>query len=99
MIVDRDTGAGSISAGVVILDPGAIIPAHTHLVEECVTILEGDARALVGDKVAEIRGGGATVLAPANIVHGMRNIGSTPLKLVIAYPAVEVGSTRVEKEV
>lgn len=99
MIVDRATGAGGISTGLVVLEPGAIIAPHTHLVEESITVLEGDVRFLIGDDYHEVRGGNATLLAPGNIVHGIRNVGTGPARIAIAYPSVEVTATRVDREI
>jgi quercetin dioxygenase-like cupin family protein len=97
--MDRPLGAGAITQGMVWVEPGMVIKAHTHLVEESITLLEGDARVLVGREVLEIRGRRATFLAPANTVHGLRNIGDQPLLLCIAYPGVGVQAFLTESEV
>ena len=96
--VDRSTGAGGITAGIVHLEPGGTIRPHTHLVEEAMTLVEGDLLILVGEETAEVRGGGASWFAPANTVHGARNIGQTTAMLVIAYPSVEVPAFPVDVE-
>lgn len=98
LTVDRSTGAGGITAGVVHLEPGGTIRPHTHLVEEAMTLVQGDLLILVGEERAEIRGGNASWLARANEVHGARNIGQGTAILVIAYPSVEVGATPVDVE-
>jgi len=95
LTIDKSTGAGAITTGVVYLEPGGLIPAHTHLVEEGMTLVEGTLKILVGTETAEVSAG-TSWLAPANTVHGARNIGDGPATLIIAYPAVEVGATRVE---
>jgi quercetin dioxygenase-like cupin family protein len=97
-IMDREDGAGAISMLIAVVEPGSAILPHTHLVEEAFTILEGDARVLVGEHTYEVIGGGATFVAPGNTVHGVRNIGTTPVRLIGAYPSVNVGATRVEVE-
>jgi hypothetical protein len=38
----------------------------------------------------------ATFLAPANTVHSLRNVGTTPAVLCIAYPSVNVGTYFVD---
>src|SRR5947208_1209001 len=81
---DRDVGAGALTMGIVTIEPGSAVLPHTHLVEEAMTILEGDVRVLVGDQVTEIRGGAATIIAPGNTVHALRNIGSITVRMVIA---------------
>ena len=95
LTVDRSTGAGAITAGVVYLEPGGLIPPHTHLVEEAMTLVEGKLKILVGTETDEVSAG-TSWLAPANTVHGARNVGDGQAVLIIAYPAVEVGATRVE---
>lgn len=97
LTIDKSTGAGAITAGVVYLEPGGVIPPHTHLVEEAITLIEGHVRILDGTETAEVTAP-ASWLAPANKIHATRNIGDGPATLVIAYPAIEVGATRVEVE-
>jgi quercetin dioxygenase-like cupin family protein len=99
MVADREDGSGAISMLIGIVEPGAAILPHTHPVEEAFTILEGDARVLVGDETFEVRGGGATFVAPGNTVHGLRNIGDVPVKVLGAYPSVNVSATRVDREI
>src|SRR5215218_7518624 len=82
LVADREDGSAAISMIIALVEPGAAILPHTHPVEECFTILEGDARVLVGEGTFEVRGGNATFVAPGNTVHGLRNIGTTTLKLV-----------------
>jgi quercetin dioxygenase-like cupin family protein len=93
--IDKSTGSGAICAGVVYLEPGGTIPPHTHLVEEAMTLVEGSLKILVGTETDEIEAG-TSWLAPANTVHGARNIGSGQATLIIAYPANEVAAFRVE---
>ena len=97
LTIDKSTGAGAITAGVVYLEPGGTIPPHTHLVEEAMTLVEGTLKILVGTETDEVSAG-TSWLAPANTVHGARNIGDGPATLIIAYPAIEVGATRVDVE-
>ena len=95
LTIDKSTGAGAITAGVVYLEPGGTIPPHTHLVEEAMTLVEGKLKILVGTETDEVSAG-TSWLAPANTVHGARNIGDGQATLIIAYPAIEVGATRVD---
>jgi quercetin dioxygenase-like cupin family protein len=97
LTIDKSTGAGAITAGVVYLEPGGTIPPHTHLVEEAMTLIEGKLKILVGTETDEVSAG-TSWLAPANTVHGARNIGDGQATLIIAYPAIEVGATRVDIE-
>ena len=93
--IDKSTGSGAITAGVVYLEPGGLIPPHTHLVEEAMTLIEGKLKILVGTETDEVTAG-TSWLAPANTVHGARNVGDGPATLIIAYPANEVAAVRVE---
>ena len=99
LTMDQSHGSGAITQGMVWVEPGMTIKPHTHLIEESITLLEGDARILIGSEVVEVRGRRTTVLAPANTVHGMRNIGDRPLLLCIAYPGVGVQSFLTESAV
>jgi quercetin dioxygenase-like cupin family protein len=88
--MDQQFGSAAITQGLATVEPGGVIRPHTHLVEESVTILEGDVRILVGEEVVESRGRRLTFLAPANTVHAVRNIGEAPVQLTMAYPSVGV---------
>lgn len=94
--MDQKLGAGGITQGLVTLEPGAAVKPHTHLVEESMTVLQGDVRMLVGEEIVESRGRRLTFLAPANTVHAIRNIGQEPLVLSIAYPSVNVALNFVD---
>jgi quercetin dioxygenase-like cupin family protein len=96
--MDKPFGAAAITQGMVTVEVGGIVRPHTHLVEESITLLEGDVRALVGDETLDVRGRRATLLAPANVVHGLRNIGDRPAILCIAYPSVGVAAFMVDRE-
>jgi quercetin dioxygenase-like cupin family protein len=97
LTVDKSTGAGAITAGVVYIEPGGTIPPHTHLVEEAMTLVEGTLRILVGTETDEVSAG-TSWHAPANTIHAARNIGEGQAILIIAYPAIEVAAFRVEVE-
>jgi quercetin dioxygenase-like cupin family protein len=94
--MDQKFGSGAITQGMVWVEPGGVIRPHTHLIEESITLLEGEARVLVGDETVEIRGRRATFVAPANTVHAVRNIGQGEVVLCIAYPSVGVTLNFVE---
>jgi quercetin dioxygenase-like cupin family protein len=89
MIADRATGAGAVSTGIVELEPGSRVPLHYHLVEEAIMVVAGQGEAVLANDVVPVDAG-MTVLAPAGTPHSLRNTGDSVLRLVIAYPAVEV---------
>jgi len=71
--------------------PGHGAPTHLHAVEEVLTILEGRAEIWVGDDRAEV-GAGHSVIVPAGIKHGFRNVSETdPLhvRATLAAPIFE----------
>src|SRR5436853_6427855 len=90
--MDKQFGSAAITQGMVTVEVGGAVKPHTHLVEESITLLEGDLRVLIGDETTEIRGRRATFVAPGNVVHGLRNIGDRPALLCIAYPSVGVAA-------
>lgn len=90
IIVGPATRAGGITAELMEIAPGMCLPPHTHPVEEAITILHGDVRVRVGHEQIEVRGGGFSLLGPANIIHAGRNIGSIPVVLIVAFPTVNV---------
>jgi len=61
------------------------------------TLVEGNLTILLGTETDEVSAV-TSWLAPANTVHGARNIGDGQATLIIAYPAIEVGATRVDVE-
>lgn len=87
--VDPDMGAGAVTMGTVALSPGAAIPPHTHVVEDAMVVLQGHGEFFAGDDVFPI-GPGNSCLAPANVVHGLRNTGDEDLVLVFSWPAINV---------
>lgn len=88
-VVDRRSGAGALTMRLVTFEPGAAPPPHWHYVEEAMMVLEGEGKAILGDEVMDIKAG-ETLLGPAGIRHGFINTSDKPLKLVVAFPAVEV---------
>ena len=88
-IVHRGTGAGALTTRIVTIEPGTRTRPHWHKVEEAMMVLEGEGQAVLGDEVMPIQAG-ETLLGPAGIHHGFINTGSVPIKLAVAFPAVEV---------
>ncbi len=95
--IDRSKGAGAITTAVLHLEPGGTIRPHTHLIEEAMTLVEGRLKILVGTETTEVDAG-TSWLAPANAVHGARNVGDGQAVLIIAYPSIEVGAFPVDVE-
>ena len=88
-IVHRETGAGALTTRIVTIEPGTRMRPHWHKVEEAIMGLEGEGQAVLGDEMMPINAV-QTLLGPAGIRHGFINTGSVPIKLAVAFPAVEV---------
>ena len=95
MIMGPDERTGAVTMGELDFAPGALLPRHTHLVEEAFRIHEGEGVALVGDREIGIKAGDA-VLAPAGMPHGFRNDSSGQLKMTFFYPAINVSTEFVD---
>lgn len=73
---------------------GVGAPAHWHVVEEVLRVIEGLADVFVGDEQATLTPGDAVTI-PAGAVHGFTNIGTTPLRVlaILASPIFEAHYT------
>jgi len=58
--------------------PTAGAPTHSHVVEEVLTIVSGEASIWVGDR-SEVLYSGQSLIVPAGQKHGFRNIGLATL--------------------
>jgi oxalate decarboxylase/phosphoglucose isomerase-like protein (cupin superfamily) len=84
----RVTGARSITAGVVTLDPGKGHQRHNHPgVEEVLYVLEGEGLQMIDLGVEERRTvrAGMMIHIPADIYHETINTGDRPMKLLAVY--------------
>jgi mannose-6-phosphate isomerase-like protein (cupin superfamily) len=71
-------------------DVGRGAPTHLHAVEEVLSVQEGRAEIWVGDDRATLDGG-QSVLVPAGVKHGFRNVGDNVLhvRATLAAPIFE----------
>ena len=63
------------------IEPGDYLPSHTDSAEEILYIVQGTARATVGDEEAIVRAGDLAVI-PALVPHGVANVGEDTVKVV-----------------
>jgi quercetin dioxygenase-like cupin family protein len=91
------TGASSSAAVLFELEPGAELPVHTDSAEELLLVLSGRGQARVGDEVGILETHQAA-LVPAMAPHGMRNIGSEPLRVLGTFSASTVVATFEEPQ-
>lgn len=65
------------------LQPGQSQRPHSHAgADKIYYVLEGEATIQVGDE-EQMLGPGRMVLAPSEVVHGVRNASSQPLSLLV----------------
>lgn len=88
-VVRKEVGAERLTVNEITLAPGAAIPLHIHPThEEAIVIVEGQIEATLGDAVQRISGG-HTVLAPTGVQHMLRNVGTTPARILAIFPTTE----------
>lgn len=87
--------AAPFTTGTTTFPAGCAAPLHTHNCAEQVTILSGQAEAMVGGAVREL-GAMDTSFVPAEVPHYFRNIGDGPLTILWIYAARDVTRTFVE---
>lgn len=86
---DQQTGAGSVTMGVITLQPGTELQPHYHLVEDAMVVVSGSGVFVVEGTETPVTAGDG-MLAPANARHFLRNNGAEPLVIVYTWPAVQV---------
>ncbi|MFC2004611.1 cupin domain-containing protein [Chloroflexota bacterium] len=89
ILVNADRGAGAITLGELIMEPGTELPMHTHRIEETMVITKGEATVIQGGETHTLKQGDV-LLAPAGGTHTLANRGSEPMEFLFFYPAVEV---------
>ena len=65
--------------------PGVVVAKHTHPGEEVTVVLEGTLLLEVAGKPAMTVKAGQGFTVPGGVVHGAKNTGSGPVKLVATY--------------
>jgi putative monooxygenase len=84
-LVTHETGAQNISSGVTRFEPGAKIPLHYHNIEEQVTIIEGEAVAIIDGERHTLRAYDTTYV-PAGVAHHFMNESDGPMAILYVYP-------------
>ena len=79
--VGRDHGGLGFTFLIVDAGPGEGPALHTHPYAEVLIILEGQARATVGDEEIDVTGGDIVVIPP-NTPHGFVNSGAGRLRQI-----------------
>jgi quercetin dioxygenase-like cupin family protein len=78
MLVSQKNGARELCVFEQWVAPGVGAPAHSHTVEEVLTVLAGGAEVWVDDARFELQAGQSVVI-PAGRKHGFTNIGRETL--------------------
>ena len=81
-----------------IVNPGAVVPWHTHSCEEILVILEGLARCHTNDGAIDYEPGDVVIM-PANEEHTIENIGEAPVRQLCFFPSANVVTTWRSSEV
>jgi len=89
IMVDKSKGSDGIALVRGRIEPGGVLPWHTHDVEEALTVLQGTALSEVGDEEYALTPGDA-VLLPAHVGHQLSNVGEEDLLFVTAFNVNEV---------
>jgi mannose-6-phosphate isomerase-like protein (cupin superfamily) len=79
------TPTAEVSAGVCELQPGGQLKLHRHPTLEVYYFLEGEGLVTLQGRNVPVRAG-TTLSIPGDAPHGIRNTGSTVLKLFYAFP-------------
>ena len=68
------------------LEPGAIVPTHSHMHEQCGTVMSGRIKFVIGDETKWLEPGDAYII-PGNLEH-MAEAGDTPVRLFEVFSPV-----------
>lgn len=90
MLISAQKGATQLCMFEQWVAPGNGAPAHSHPVEEVLTVLSGEAEMWL-DQETMIAKAGQSLIVPARRLHGFRNSGAETLHLhaVLASPIFE----------
>jgi quercetin dioxygenase-like cupin family protein len=94
-LVMAERGSTSLTMGISTFQPGAVIPLHTHNVEEAITILEGEAVAIIEGRESICRPFDTTFVPPGT-PHHFRNDSAGQMKFLWTYGGAYVTRTYVE---
>ncbi len=82
----EETATDALTTGVAELEPHGRLEVHWHSAAEVYFLLEGRGLVTLGDHEQEV-GPGWSVFIPGGVRHGMRNVGSGPLRCFYALAA------------
>lgn len=83
LISPHSSSARNLSIQISTVPVGSEQPVHAHAPEQCYYIIRGTGLMRIEDETKEVTAGDAVVI-PANLKHGIRNIGATVLEYLTA---------------
>jgi mannose-6-phosphate isomerase-like protein (cupin superfamily) len=91
MLVSASNGAAHLCIFEQWVAPGVGAPTHSHLVEEVLTVRQGEAEMWIDDLRVTVSAG-QSLIVPAGRMHGFRNSGTGTLHIhaVLASPVFEM---------
>ena len=91
----RERGSASLTMGISTFQPGSVIPLHSHNVEEAITILEGEAIAIIDGREYPV-GAYDTTFVPPGVPHHFRNDSGGQMRFLWVYGGTHVTRTYAE---
>ena len=95
-LANANLGSASLTVSQVTINPGGEIRLHTHPGhEECMVILSGELQAVMSGSQEPITAGD-TVVAPSDVVHGLKNTSDQPATFIAIFPTTDVQRNWIE---
>ena len=94
-LITGDVGSEHLTTGITEFQPGANLAMHIHNCEEQVTMLEGEATAVIDGASYGVAAPDTTFI-PAGVPHRFINTSSKPMKILWVYTTTKVTRTFVE---
>ena len=83
-------GASALTVTQITIIPGGQVSLHTHPGhEECMVILSGALQATMDGRETTVTAG-YSIIAPSDVVHGLKNTSRQPATLIAIFPTTDV---------
>ena len=89
VIAGPKQGTQNIKSGITRMRAGSVVPRHTHNCEEQATVLEGQVRFVIGDKVVVCGPYDSTYIS-GGVQHEFSNAGENDALVMVIYGASNV---------
>ena len=94
-LIAGDVGSEHLTTGITEFQPGANLAMHIHNCEEQVTMLEGEATAIIDGASYSVAAPDTTFI-PAGVPHRFINTSGKPMKILWVYTTTQVTRTFVD---